>query len=263
MNAMSPSPVTDRPVLAKPVGAVTSAIEILRCLGRHAAPRRLSEIVRELGLNPSTALNILRTLEHEGLVALDRDTRRYALGQGLADLAAPLLGSDNAERRFTLALDAAAAELGVTVALWRRVGDEVELVEVAESAAAMRIAFTVGRRLPVFLGAMGRMFAARADAAPETLRAGFDRVVWASAPDYDTWLAEVAAARIVGVGVDRNHVNRGVIGIAVPVETDGPLERVIAAAMFETDGGPDPAAIALRLKAVAALAVEIPGVRHA
>lgn len=263
MNAMSPPPAVERPPLAKPVGAVTAAIEILRCLGRHAEPRRLSEVVRELGLNPSTALNILRTLEHQGLVALDRDSRRYGLGAGLADLAAPLLTNGDAVRRFDHALDAAAAELGVTVALWRRVGEEVELQQVAESDAAMRIAFTVGRRLPVFLGAMGRLFAARADVTPEALRAGFDRVPWASAPDYDTWLAEVAATRTSGVGVDRNHVNRGVVGIAVPVETDGPLERVIAAAMFETDGGAESAAIIHRLRAVAALAAEIPGVPHA
>jgi DNA-binding IclR family transcriptional regulator len=263
MSAVLTLPKEGRPALAKPVGAVTSAIEILRCLGRHAEPRRLSEITRELSLNPSTALNILRTLEYEGLVALDRDTRRYSLDQGLADLAAPLLGGDDPRRRFALALEAAAAELGVTVALWRRAGAEVELEQVAESDAAMRIAFTVGRRLPMFLGAMGRLVAARGDFTPRALRAGFDRVPWASAPDYDQWLAEVAAAREAGVGIDRGHVNRGVIGIAVPVETSGSLNHVIAAAMFETNGGLDPAAIVHRLKAVAAFAAEIPGVPHA
>ena len=263
MNAVRPLPREDRPALAKPVGAVTSAVEILRCLGRHTDPRRLSEVVRELDLNPSTALNILRTLEHEGLVTLDRDTRRYGLAQGLADLAAPLLTGDDPRRRFTRALEAGAAELGVTVALWRRAGEEVELEQVAESDAAMRIAFTVGRRLPMFLGAMGRLVAARGSFTPQALRAGFERVPWARPPDYDHWLAEVAAAREAGVGLDRGHVNRGVIGIAVPVEIHGPLNHIIAAAMFEVEGGPDPAAIVHRLKAVAALAAEIPGVSHA
>lgn len=263
MNAMTPSPEADKPPLTKPVGAVTSAIEILRCLGRHAAPRRLSEITRELDLNPSTALNILRTLEHEGLVTLDRDSRRYGLGAGLVELAGPLLASGDPALRFTQALDAAAAELGATVALWRRVGDEVELVQVGESSAIMRIAFTVGRRLPMFLGAMGRLVAARGAFDRETLRTGFDRVPWVNPPSFEAWLAEVETARGTAVGIDHHNVNRGVIGIAVPVETDGPLERVVAAAMFETEAGPDPAAIVHRLKAVAALAAEIPGARHA
>lgn len=264
MNALAPPVDHSRPALAKPVGAVTSALEILRCLGRHADPQRLSDIVRELDLNPSTTLNILRTLEHEGLVALDRDSKRYALAQGLADLAGPLLARHDPARRFAQALDAAATELGATVALWRRTGDEVELAQVAESAAVMRIAFTVGRRLPMFLGAMGRLVAARGDFTPETLRAGFDRVPWVSAPGFDQWRDEVAVAGRAGVAYDRGHVNRGVVGVAVPVETEGPLRRIVAAAMFETDGGPDAAAIVNRLQAVAALAAELPeDPRHA
>src|SRR5262249_28624548 len=155
-----------------------SALEILRCLGRHSEPQRLAEIVRELGLNPSTTLNILRTLEHEGLVAQERHTKRYGLAQGVADLAAPLLARAAPARRSSQGLDAAAHELGATVALWRRVGEEVELVQVGESAAVMRIAFTVGRRLPMFLGAMGRLVAARGGFAPDTLRSGFERVPW-------------------------------------------------------------------------------------
>lgn len=259
MNVVLPIDASERPSLAKPVGAVTSALEILRCLGRHTGPRRLSEIVRELGLNPSTTLNILRTLEHEGLVALDRQTKRYALAQGLADLAAPLITRDDPQRRFTQALDAAANELGATVALWRRVGDEVELTQVGESSDVMRIAFTVGRRLPMFLGAMGRLVAGRGGFAPAEMRAAFDQVTWVSPPDYDAWLAEVAAAREAGVSFDHGHVNRGVMGIAVPVETAGPLTRIVAAAMFETDSGPETATIVRRLQAVAALAADISG----
>jgi DNA-binding IclR family transcriptional regulator len=256
MNAVLPPADDSRPAPAKPVGAVTSAVEILRCLGRHSEPRRLTEIVRELDLNPSTTLNILRTLEFEGLVALDGATKRYRLAQGLADLAAPLL--DDPARRFAQALDDVSTELGATVALWRRAGDEVELVQVGESAAVMRIAYTVGRRLPMFLGAMGRLVAARGDFTPTALRSGFDRVKWVSPPEYRAWLKEVEAARETGIAFDHGHVNRGVIGAAVPVEPDGPLTRIIAAAMFETDGSPDAATIASRLQAVAALAAEIP-----
>ena len=257
MNALLPVVEVRRPELPKPVGAVTSALQILRCLGRRAEPQRLSDIVRELGLNPSTTLNILRTLEHEGLVSFDRGAKRYALARGLVDLAAPLLARDDPEHRFARALDAAAAELGATVALWRRVGDEVELVQVAESAAVMRIAFTVGRRLPMFLGAMGRVIAGRGDFASEALQAGFERVPWASQPNYDQWLAEVATARDTGVGVDRGHVNRGVVGVAVPVEPEGPPARIIAAAMFETDHSPDIPTLVRRLQTVAARAAEM------
>lgn len=239
------------PPPAKPVGAVTAALGILRCLGRHEQSLRLSDIVRELGLNTSTALNILRTLEYEGLVSFDRASKHYALAQGLAELAGPVLERQDPGRRFTRAMDAAAHELGATVALWRVVGDEVELVQVAESSAVMRIAFTVGRRLPKFLGAMGRLVAARGDWTPQQLAEGFAQVPWAQPPDYQAWLAEVATARQTGAAFDPGHVNRGILGVAVPIEQTGPLVRIVAAAMFETEHGPDIAAIVGRLRGVA------------
>jgi DNA-binding IclR family transcriptional regulator len=241
------------PPPAKPVGAVAAALKILRCLGAAAEAPRLSDIVSETGLNSSTALNILRTLEFEGLVAFDRRSKRYVLAEGLVDLAAPLLERADPARRFSRAMDAAAHELGATVALWRHVGEEVELVQVAESSAVMRIAFTVGRRLPMFLGAMGRLVAARGAWSAEALRQGFERVHWTRAPDYADWLAEVAAARRDGVACDPGNVNHGVLGVAVPVEVDGRLDHIVAAALFETEQTPATPTIIERLRGVAAL----------
>ena len=240
--------------LAKPVGAVIAAVAILRCLGRHRESLRLSDIVREEALNTSTALNILRTLEHERLVAFDRRTKRYALAHGLTDLAAPLLDHKDPARRAAGAMATAAEELHATVGLWRRVGDEVELVHVADSGATMRVAFTIGRRLPMLLGAMGRLVAARGDFDEATLRHGFDAVPWAVTPDYPTWRADVATAQRDGVGLDHGHVNAGILGVAVPVEREGPLRHVIAAAMFDAGPHPDPAIIIDRLRTVAAVA---------
>lgn len=240
--------------LAKPVGAVVASLRILRCLGRHRSPLRLADIVREEALNTSTALNILRTLDHEGLVAFDRLTKRYTLAHGIVDLAAPLMDQDDPARRAADAMAAAAQELHATIGLWRRVGEEVELIHVADSSAAMRIAFTIGRRLPMLLGAMGRLIAARGGLDDAALRRGFDAVPWAVVPDYAAWLAEVEAAARDGVGIDRGNVNAGILGVAVSVEPDGPLRHVLAAATFDAGPHPDAGVIADRLRAVAAVA---------
>ena len=241
------------PPPAKPVGAVTAALQILRVLGRHDS-LRLSEIVGAETINPSTALNILRTLEHEGLVSFDRRTKRYTLAEGLADLAAPLLDRRDAGRRAAQAMAAAAQELGATIGLWRRVGDELELVRVAESSEAMRIAFTIGRRLPMFIGAMGRLVAARGVWSECALADGFAAVPWANTPDYAGWRSEINAARIDESAIDRGCVNNGILGVAVPVERDGPLIHVVAAALFDAGEHPDPRTITERLRSVAAAA---------
>ena len=246
----------DVPALpAKPVGAVITALDILRFLGRSAEPMRLSDITRALGHNSSTALNILRTLEYEGLVTFDRAAKRYGLGRGLVELAAPLMGAESPDRRLAEAMAATAHELGATIACWRKVGDEVELVSVAEAPSAMRITFTVGRRMPMLLGAVGRLVAGRSELSPPELRRGFDAVPWTRPPNYSGWLQEVAAAREHGWALDHGHVNPGILGVAVPVEREGPLERVVSAAMFETpDNQDDLQRMVERLQHIAALA---------
>ncbi len=242
----------DREPPAKPVGAVIAALAILRFLGSAEGPQRLSDIVRALDLNLSTALNLLRTLDWEGLVAFDPASKRYALARGLADLAAPVLSPGDPARRLAERMNAAAEALGATVAIWTLVGEEVELTTVAESSAVMRIAYTVGRRIPVCVGAMGRLAAALGGFAEADLPRLFAAVPWARAPDYAVWLAEVARARDEGWALDAGHVNHGVLGIAVPVETSGPLRRVVAAAMFDRPDA-DPPAVAARLRDIAAL----------
>lgn len=239
---------------AKPVGAVTAALAILRCLGRHGDSLRLTEIVREERINTSTALNILRTLEYERLVTFDRRSKRYALAAGLAELAAPLTHADDPVRRAAPAMAAAAHDLHATIGLWRLVDTSFELLHVADSGASMRIAFTIGRRLPMFLGAMGRLVAARGTFDESDLARHFAAVRWAKPPAYEAWLAEVEEARRTGTAIDDGHINAGVLGVAVPVERDGPLRHVIAAAMFDAGPHPNAGVITERLRAVARVA---------
>ncbi len=250
---MSASPLGDAaaPAPPKTVGAVVAAVGILRCLGAHADSLRLLDIVEKLGLNSSTTLNILRTLEFEGLVSFDRRSKRYALASGLADLAALAPGRSDRNQRIGQAMRSAAHELDATLVLWRVVGDEVELLQVAESAAVMRIGFMVGRRLPMFLGAVGRLVAARGDWSSEELESHFKAAPWSRRPEHRTWLEEVKSAKATGWAADHGYVNLGVLGVAVPVEVTGELVHIVSLALFETETPRDLAPIVSRLRAVA------------
>lgn len=64
----------------KLVGAVVSALDIMRFLAQADEPLRLAQISRSLGLNNSTCFNILRTLELEGIVEFDRLSKLYRAG---------------------------------------------------------------------------------------------------------------------------------------------------------------------------------------
>src|ERR1700741_1993965 len=91
MTTEQPVPTTG-PTLTSPVKdskapAISRAAAVLRLLGKSEAPLGLNVIARELGLNPSTCLYVLRALAAEELVAFDADTKRYALEAGVLTLA--------------------------------------------------------------------------------------------------------------------------------------------------------------------------------
>ncbi|MDE1174263.1 MAG: helix-turn-helix domain-containing protein [Parvibaculaceae bacterium] len=240
------------------VGAVVAALDIMRFLAQSAEPLRLSQISRALSLNNSTCLNILRTLERDRIVLFDKTSKLYCGGPGLVDLALPMIEREEGPRRFDRALDVAARELGVTVALWRRVVDQIELVAVAESSETMRIAFTVGRRVPLFVGAMGRLMASRSGLRGEALRPGFEQVPWARKPDFTIWQDEVAIAAQAQVALDHGHINRGILGLAVPVEEAGALVHVCCATMFEEEQSDEKVvSIIERLRDLARIAREV------
>lgn len=85
VTGMSPS--SQRPGSAR-VQSVTRAAALLRAVaaatGTAGSATALAEAV---GLNRTTTWRILTTLEHERLVAFDRETGTYSLGFGLIDLA--------------------------------------------------------------------------------------------------------------------------------------------------------------------------------
>ncbi|MBP7568356.1 MAG: helix-turn-helix domain-containing protein, partial [Burkholderiaceae bacterium] len=71
----------------KLVGALVSGLSVLRYLAASGSPVGVTRIARELELNASTCFNLLKTLVHEGLVTFDDDTKTYAIGIGLVELA--------------------------------------------------------------------------------------------------------------------------------------------------------------------------------
>ncbi|KQX18582.1 hypothetical protein ASD39_19300 [Sphingomonas sp. Root50] len=215
---------------------------------------RLSTIARELELNVSTVHNILRTLHFEGVVNFDAYSKCYALGSGLVELAVPLIEQHDRAVRFGQLMQSAAEDLDATIALWRRVDDTLELVQAAESSSPMRITFAVGRRLPMLLGAMGRLVAARQSWPDGELRKRFDLIRWGNAPSYDRWRRDIDEARTSNVAVDMGSVNRGLIGIALPVEPEGPLTHMVAAVMFDSDDDPHIDRVISRLRSLAPLA---------
>ena len=200
------------------VKPVVNAIRILRYLTHTGAPERAADIARHLAINPSTCFNILRTLVAEDVVDFNALSKTYSAGLGLAKLVEQLVTHG---QRLQLALPLMrdlAAKFGVTVTLWRRMGvDRIVLVNSESSPTDMHIDMPAGQRLPILMGASGRLFVTRLGLSDEQLRAEFEVLRWARSLSFETYLREVNRARKRGWAVDDGYFATGVLSVAAPI----------------------------------------------
>jgi DNA-binding IclR family transcriptional regulator len=211
-------PKKSGPTAAVTVKPVASAIQILRHLTQTGAPERATDIARHLAINPSTCFNILRTLVAEDVVDFDALSKTYSAGLGLARLVEQLVTQGQRLQLAAPLMHELAAEFGVTVTLWRRLGtDRIVLVCSESSPTDLHIGMPAGQRLPILMGASGRLFAAKLGLTDEQLRAGFDSLRWARPISFDAYLREVNRAQRRGWASDEGYFATGVLAIAAPV----------------------------------------------
>jgi DNA-binding IclR family transcriptional regulator len=202
----------------KMVGALIAGLRVLHYLVRAEAPVGVSQAARDLDISPSTCFNLLRTLVHERFVVFDPVKKTYSIGFGLLELTKGMIDQDQFIKFLRPKLERIASAHRVTGTLWRKLGnDRVVLVDRADAASAVRVHMTVGQRLPMLVGALGRCFAAHSDLQREDVRRQFDQLRWEVPPDFEEFWADVQEARERGYAIDRDHFVRGITTVAAPI----------------------------------------------
>ncbi|SDE87157.1 IclR family transcriptional regulator [Rhodospira trueperi] len=193
----------------KLVPAVQNAALILRVLAERGQPLGATQIARETGMNVSSAFNILRTLSHEGLVTFDGVAKTYRIGMGLLEFVSPLLGASPAAL-IRPALMEIAQTHQVMIALWQITAKE-RIVLIDRIAAPRIVQASIAResRLPVFVGAVGRVYAAARGLDRATTRAGYESVHWQAEPGFEAYWADVQEARETRMAFDHGNLFRG------------------------------------------------------
>lgn len=247
---------------SKQVGAVANAVRLLRALAEAEGPLGVTAAARAAGVSPSTALLILRTLSDEGIVAFDPRHKTYAPGFGLLPLARGLLGRSELDLiRPELVRLATAHEC--LVALWRVEGDRVILVDRALATTPVRLDMEITRRMPAFIGAIGKAYAAHSDLSREELRKRFERLRWQGPMDFARYVSEVDEARAKGYALDRECLYRGIEVVAAVVPRAGGPPRIGVSAIVlagQTDAS-GLAAIGTELARVCKAVGDPPGAR--
>ncbi|WP_162561174.1 IclR family transcriptional regulator [Methylobacterium terrae] len=230
----------DRAVMevGREVGAVTQAAAILRAVAGARDALGVTAIARAAGVSPSTTLNILRTLVHEGFVTLAPDTKTYRLGLGLLEVARPLLNRSDVEL-LQPGLQQVATEFEATTSVWQVAPDDKALLlGRIVPASGIHIEFRLATRIPAYAGAIGRAVAAAGHAAGglprATLRTRFGTIRWHVPVPFETYLTEVEAGVERGYALDIGHLIRGVTSVASALcDRTGRPRLVVAAHLFQ------------------------------
>lgn len=228
-------------VMVKPV---VNAVRILRFLSQTGTPARSVDIARKLDINPSTCFNILRTLVAEDMVDFSPLSKRYAAGLGLARLVEQFVTQGQKVQMTKPLLESFAARSRVTVTLWRRMGnDRIVIVSSAACPTDVRIDMSEGQRLPIMMGASGRLFSSQLDMDHPSSQAIFDKIRWSSSLTYEEYCQQVRDAEERGWSIDDGYFSVGILAVAAPVYSPSKsIDFTVSAVMFR--GQRDQAGIA-------------------
>ncbi len=186
------------------VQSLDRAIGLLEVLA-NSDGLSLSDVARQAELPPSTVHRLLATLNRRGLVGQDPETGLWTVGVGLFRIGSAYMRIRKLPDIARPIIRQLLAEVDETVNVSMLDRHELVCVAQAESHAAVRAFFRLGRRLPVHASAAGKaILAAGSDAFQRDLlqRAPLDRFTENTHHTRTALMADVLAVKSRGWAVD-------------------------------------------------------------
>ncbi len=203
---------------------------VLQAIADSDRPPGVGDLVRSVALSRPTLYRILAALEVEGLVR-QMAGRRYLLGTRLIGLAHRALAQHDIRSHARDAMTALRDSTGETVHLAVRDREEMVYIDKIESLEVVRMASTVGTRVPFHTSSVGKAYLA---ALPlEEAEALIDRltltpVTERSVGDRRTLRDAVERARKRGYSADEEENETGIVcfGAAIRDASQCPVASV-------------------------------------
>ena len=202
------------------VPPVVRAIKVLRHIAAGRSVANQSQAAREIGINRTTLLRLLHTLEAEGLIEHTAGSDDYVLGTGMIELAAQKLFSLDVAQVANPVLAHLATRLGLSCHLG--ILDRREVLYVLRAAPDVHLVSNVriGTRLPAHASTMGRAILAHMPrGGVEALFRDAPLVaVTAKTPTtIAALLAQLDETRAAGFADGRSAFETGIDSVAAPV----------------------------------------------
>lgn len=209
----------------KTVRAVERALDVLEAFIDTNAEKGPTALAGELGLDKSTVLRLLYTMERKGFVEQNPDTQRYRLGPIVLALAGHFFSQNELANIAFPEVERLRDHTGETVTIYVRSGFDRVCVQRLEGTRSVRIFVRLGQRLPMHAGAAAQVLTAF---LPDKERAEFvRRVPLPTDFDRQAWAARLDQVRAQGYAVSHGERHAEIAAVAAPVF--GRADRLVAA----------------------------------
>jgi IclR family transcriptional regulator, KDG regulon repressor len=202
--------------------SVKKAFEILQVIADSSGGVGVSELAKKLNIGKSTVHGITLALEELGALARDPVRKKYNVGYTLLELGRKAYNKIELWDVARGPMERLMQEVEETVFLGTVNGDHVTILHVVESHKEWKITSPPGTRMPLLVGATGRVFLGQLDdkqARDLLQKKGLTRYTAKSVMDPRRFLKEAEEARQRGYAIDVEEYILGVTAIASPVQT--------------------------------------------
>lgn len=208
------------PHQSKKIGSVQRAIDILNLFDGKSPELGTTEIARALGLHKSTVASLMYTLEANGFLSQNPNTRKYQLGLKLVERAFAMLDEVEIRQMAYPHLQELRNRWNESVNLAILDGSDVVYIERLLGTKALGMRSEIGRRAPAHSTSLGKaILSSLPPAEVQTFisQYGLPPITPKTITDSNQFLAELEKTREQGYAVDDEENEIGGRCVGVPV----------------------------------------------
>jgi len=202
------------------INSLSRGVDILRMLAQAQAPLGVTDLGERLHVDPSTAYRLLATLEAQGLVKQELDSRKYSVGYGVLEFANALLRRMSVVALADPFLVSITADTGESTHVAVLEGARAVFVARQSGAGILRVETTVGSSEPAYCTAVGKaLLIDHSDADLQALfpKESLTRHTPQTITTIEDLTAELERIRRNGYAYDDEELHPGVRCLAFPI----------------------------------------------
>jgi len=220
--------------------AVHKIFELLRVVAESPGMLGQTELVQKLGFSKSTTHGLIHALLREDALAREPNGRRFFLGSAVTDLAFSNWNYLKMAEISQPFINEIRGQIGETVFLGGLIRKRVLIMTSAEAEDPIKISAPAGTTIPLFAGAVGKVFLAgiRINKVKEMIgEKGLPRYTPRTIVDEEEYLAELDRVRTQGYATDDEEYIPGIKAVAVALQNrNGPSLAVWVVGLSNTMG---------------------------